>query len=128
MMSDAEQTSKHRAKSFVDSACRIISAMLENQFELSKKEAVELARNMVHDLCVEYGGTFMYVPKDMHYELSQRDMEIFNEFNGRNLHQLVKKHGVTHTRIYQIVAQVKKAQIELRQGRLPGFDSDPEPT
>lgn len=126
-MRDDEKSSRERAKSFIDSACRIISVGLEVRFALPKTEATELARNMAHDLCAEHGGSFMYVPKDMSYELSQRDMDIFTEFNGRNLHQLVKKYGVTHTRIYQIVAQVKKAQLELRQGRLPGFDSDPEP-
>jgi len=31
------------------------------------------------------------------YEVSQRDLDIYRRFNGRNGHELCREHGITDT-------------------------------
>ena len=117
----AENSGK-RLRIFVENAVKVISSQLVSNLKLTDEAAQELARNMTHDLCEMHGGDYMYVPKDIEFDMTKRDQKIYERFTGRNLHQLVKEFGVTHTRIYQIVAQMKKLEFGRRQGRLPGLD------
>lgn len=111
-----------RLRIFVENAVKVISSQLVSNLKLAEDDALEIARNMTHDLCEMHGGDYMYVPKDVEFQMTKRDQVIYERFNGRNLHQLVKEFGITHTRIYQIVAQMKKVEFARRQRCLPGID------
>jgi len=74
-------------------------------------EAVEFVRR-------EWGGQLLYVPKGRAFDLSQRDLEIWRKWNGRNAHELCREHGITLQRLYQVVATVREQEIQRRQGKL----------
>lgn len=107
-----------RARHFVQTSVPLVQGRLMAILGLSESDAADLARECVHDICVEHGGKWMYVAKDDIFDLSKRDQQIFEEYNGRNMQQMVEKHRITHVRILQIVAQVKKEEVAKRQGVL----------
>lgn len=78
-------------------------------------EAAPLALALTEAMRMEIGGRSMYVNKGRQYELSSRDREIFDEYNGRNLHLVAKKYGLSEMRVRQILAKVFVG----RQGALP---------
>ncbi|MBX3589033.1 MAG: Mor transcription activator family protein [Ramlibacter sp.] len=111
-----------RVRAFVASATEIIKRRLMADVGVLPVQAEEIARDCAHDICAGHGGLFMYVPKDVEFTLTKRDLEIFERYNGRNMPELVEEFGVTHIRIYQIVAKVKARLTAERQGVLPGMD------
>ncbi|MEN1655852.1 Mor transcription activator family protein, partial [Pseudomonas aeruginosa] len=67
----------------------------------------------------------VYFPMGMVWKVSQRDREIFREFNGRNHHELARKFGVSLQWVYSVVKRVRKEEISRLQGQL--FEDDDEP-
>lgn len=51
------------------------------------------------------GGRATYLPTGETLKAALRDNLIFAEFNGRNIEQLSRKHGLSHPAIYKIVAR-----------------------
>lgn len=49
------------------------------------------------------GGSYMYFPKIERLCTYKRNIEIKKEYNGFNIKELAKKHGVTDIRIRQIL-------------------------
>jgi Mor family transcriptional regulator len=107
-----------RARQFVQTSVPLVQGRLMALAGLTEAQAIDIARECVHDICVEHGGKWMYVAKDDIFDLTKRDYQIFEEYNGRNMQQMVEKHRITHVRILQIVAQVKKEEVAKRQGTL----------
>lgn len=118
--------SRDRIVAFVRLATEVLQRALVG-LGIEESKAADAARDMVHDICAAHGAGFMYVPRDLEFELTRRDREIYERFVGTNLHELAQEYRLTHVRIYQIVAQVKAEELRQRQGRLPGLD-DPDET
>lgn len=78
----------------------------------------QLALDQTERLSFDLGGESFYMHRGTRYRLSLRDREIVAEFNGRNQHQLARKHGLSVMRIYQIIAAWREEEIARRQGRL----------
>ncbi|MGP8434113.1 Mor transcription activator family protein [Paraburkholderia fungorum] len=68
----------------------------------------------------ECGG--VYLPRGTRFELSQREDDIWREFNGANYSQLAKKHGHSEVHIRSIVKRGKARDQARRQMAL--FDAD----
>lgn len=78
----------------------------------------QLALDQTERLSFDLGGESFYMHRGVRYRLSLRDRQIVDEFNGRNQHQLARKHGLSVMRIYQIIAAWREEEIARRQGRL----------
>ena len=65
-----------------------------------------------------WGGMPIYLPKGVTYGYSQRDLELYERFNGRNHHALAKEYNLTVMRIYQIVKRVRAEHVQKCQGAL----------
>jgi Mor family transcriptional regulator len=114
---------KKRLRVFVETCTVLLEKRLRATLNLPADKAAELARDLVHDICVEHGGRYMYVVKDYEYTLGPRDLEIYRMFNGRNIIEVTDKFGITHTRVYQIVKAVHAVELAKRQSQLPGLDA-----
>ena len=114
---------KKRLRVFVETCTELLKKRIKAELKLPDDKAAELARDLVHDICVEYGGRYMYVVKDYEYTLGPRDLEIYQMFNGRNIIQVTEKYGITHTRVYQIVKVIHAIELAKRQSQLPGLDA-----
>ncbi|KDT42068.1 mor transcription activator family protein [Escherichia coli 3-105-05_S4_C2] len=71
-----------------------------------------------------WGGQNVYFPMGMVWKVSQRDREIFREFNGRNHHELARKFGVSLQWVYSVVKRVRKEELDRMQGKL--FADEPD--
>lgn len=59
------------------------------------------------------------------WKISQRDREIFADFNGQKHHVLARKYKVSLQWIYSLVKRVKKEELALIQGNL--FEDEDKP-
>jgi|TARA_B100000123_G_scaffold271491_1_gene251479 hypothetical protein len=60
-------------------------------------------------------------PKDARFEVAQRDLDIWSEFNGRNHPYLAKKYNLSLRAIYDIVKRMKAKAME---DQIDLFDPD----
>jgi Mor family transcriptional regulator len=82
-----------------------------------------LALGQTDRLSSELGGGNFYMHKGVHFRLSKRDRQIWDDFNGHNIPELVKKYKLTDVRIGQIIDTARRADLARRQGALP-FDDE----
>ena len=54
------------------------------------------------------------------HQLSERDMQIWSEFNGRNHNDLVKRYDLTLQQIYRILKDIGELERAKTQGDLFG--------
>ncbi|EBT6969480.1 DNA-binding protein [Salmonella enterica subsp. enterica serovar Poona] len=71
-----------------------------------------------------WGGQNVYFPMGMVWKVSQRDREIFHEFDGRNHHELARKFGVSLQWVYSVVKRIRKEELDRMQGKLFDGESD----
>jgi len=68
------------------------------------EQAADLAFRAIEHIRRQWGGQPIYIPKGQAYELSQRDQRIYEDWRLKGMsHELAHDHGVSMTRIYQIV-------------------------
>lgn len=82
----------------------------------------QVAREVADRMASHWGGQNIYFPMGLSYKLSQRDHQIFAEFNGVNHSDLARKYGVSLQWIYKIVKMVRKEELARRQPKLFNCD------
>lgn len=105
------------AELLVDLAEQIAVALRELG-SLDKDKAEQLGREIAERMASHWGGQNIYFPMGQSYNLSQRDRQIFDEFNGANHSELVKRYGVSLQWIYKIVKAVRREEMARRQADL----------
>lgn len=115
-MSEADTAAVEYPELLADLADKLTEILVRRGIERDK--AKEIGREAAEFVRTEWGGQLVYVPKGTLFALTQRDMEIWEAFNGHNHADLARKHGVTLQRIYQIVAAMREQEIRRRQGNL----------
>ena len=92
--------------------------------EIGLENAVALRASFVFVELIrrEWSGQNLYIPKGQAYDLSQRDLEMWNRFNGNNRHQLMQEYGITEQRFYQIMKAVRARESKRTQPDLFGDD------
>lgn len=54
------------------------------------------------------GGRAYYIPTGEHLKAVLLDRAIWDEFNGRNIDQLARKHGLSVPQTYAVVAEQRQ--------------------
>lgn len=88
---------------------------------IKKPKAQEIAFESIEGIRSEVGGAYLYVNKGITYELSARDMEIWQKFNGRNYFELSQEYKLSEMQIRNIINTVRARELAKRQGSL-AFD------
>ncbi|ALS60703.1 Mor transcription activator family protein [Pandoraea norimbergensis] len=83
---------------------------------LTDELAVQVAREIADRMAAHWGGQNIYFPMGLSYKLSQRDRQIYDDFNGANHSELARKYGVSLQWIYKIVKTVRQEEMARRQG------------
>ena len=86
--------------------------------------ADQIGQAVANRMMQVWGGQNVYFPMGMVWKVSQRDREIFQEFDGRNYHELARKFGVSLQWVYSVVKRVRKEELDRMQGKL--FDGEPD--
>jgi Mor family transcriptional regulator len=101
------------------------AVQLENDFtdivrsEIGMHEgmATVFAQALVRGLRRVLGGSDLYIPAP---DRSERDAAIRRDFTGTNCDELMRKHGLSRTRIYEIAGQrpaAKSPALPLKTGQ-----------
>ncbi|MDP1681060.1 MAG: Mor transcription activator family protein [Burkholderiales bacterium] len=114
-MNEAELASGY-PELLADLADQIACKLLE--FGIEPERAAEAGFAAAEHIRANWSGQSLYVPKGVEYELSKRDMVIFERCNGRNHEVLAREYNLTVMRIYQIIKAVKAELLRKRQGAL----------
>ncbi|MBB7152126.1 transcriptional regulator, partial [Escherichia coli] len=69
--------------------------------------------------CKHLGGGQVYIPRGQVLDSLIRDLRIWNDFNGRNVHELAIRHGVTFNTVYKAIRRMRR--IKYRQYSPPLF-------
>jgi len=114
----------------------IVSAGLTKDEDQARLVAHAIARS----ICNQFARSLMYVPLDVESELAARDQEIWEKYtvdgpdgarkySPVRIAQLAEEYKLTVAHLYCIVREGRKrqsAELQSRQGRLPGLDDDDE--
>lgn len=84
--------------------------------EQAKAQARKLALVQAHYM----GGRAYYIPTGDHLKAALRDRAIWDEFNGRNIDQLARKHGLSVPQTYAVVAEQRELNRRRHQHDLFG--------
>lgn len=79
---------------------------------VSPEAADLIASDMTDRLTDHWGGQLINIPKDYHWKLSQRDAEIYAEFNGYNYAELAKKHDMHERSLRKLLGRVRERMAE----------------
>ncbi|WP_429103589.1 Mor transcription activator family protein [Aeromonas hydrophila] len=81
--------------------------------DLARAQARKLALVQAHYM----GGRAYYIPTGDHLKAALRDRAIWDEFNGRNIDQLARKHGLSVPQTYAVVAEQRQlTRLRLQPG------------
>ncbi|MGY3883364.1 Mor transcription activator family protein [Aeromonas veronii] len=97
-------------------ACELVrGGMVQEQ---AKAQARKLALVQAHYM----GGRAYYIPTGDHLKAALRDRAIWDEFNGRNIDQLARKHGLSVPQTYAVVAEQRQLTRLRHQSDLFGHE------
>jgi Mor family transcriptional regulator len=99
-----------------DLADQVAAKLVETGIDVER--AAEIGFATAEHVRINWSGQSLYLPKGVQYQLSRRDVEIFERFDGTNHGALAHEYNLTVMRIYQIVKAVRTEMIRKRQGSL----------
>ncbi len=77
------------------------------------KETAEVAAfEAAEKIRKDWGGMPIYICKGLEYELNQRDLKIWDEFDGRNHHALCRKYDISIQRLYKIIKSQRQKALK----------------
>ena len=85
--------------------------------DIARSQARKLALVQAHYM----GGRAYYIPTGEHLKAALRDRAIWEEFNGRNIDQLARKHGLSVPQTYAVVAEQRQLTRRRHQPDLFGY-------
>ncbi|MEH8031548.1 Mor transcription activator family protein [Gallibacterium anatis] len=107
---------------FEDKAPEILLDLAEHAREILVKKhrfendkAKQIGIELAQCIAENWGGEVIYIPKALLIALSERDLAIWQEFNGNNYRDLARKYNVSMQWVYQIVKRVQKEEVAKRQ-------------
>lgn len=126
--------SRQKLYQFVDALVETGVRSLVGEAVIEDPErAREVMREIAHSICHQYARSVLYVPADLEFKLSQRDLVIWadyvqdgpdgvRKFSPQRVAQLADEHKLTTVQIYCICKLMQRREMEARQGRLPGIE------
>ena len=67
-----------------------------------------VAKEQAEEVRRWWGGSLIYIPQGARYDRQQRDEAILQEFDGRNHAALARKHHLSLSCVYDIVARARR--------------------
>ena len=83
-----------------------IDSLISHNIDASTAD--QIANHLRNTIASSWGGQLIYIPKDFQAKLTDRDTQIYAEFNGKNHSELATKYNLTIARIYEIIKTIRK--------------------
>ncbi|MFV0511326.1 MAG: Mor transcription activator family protein [Shewanella algae] len=97
---------------------------LREVYELLKHELAghnedpRLALDLIRVMSRHFGGQQIYFPRGVQLDYYLRDVQIWEEFDGKNVQALIRKFGVSHQTVYKAIAKMRDLEKRRRQPEL----------
>jgi Mor family transcriptional regulator len=103
-----------------DVAQRVIQA----RCKVSPDEARDAGLEIVREVCTEFGGELLYIPKGTALAIDERDRAMFRRYVevGRDIQVVVREFDICVQQAYRRVKLVERAEYHRRQ---PGLFPEP---
>lgn len=95
----------------IEPMAKVIQESLGVSTELAEATSVEITTLFAH----LWGGQVVYVPKGVSIQASRLHQKIFDDWTGRNHHEVATKHGVSVQLVYKVVKRMRLAIIARNQ-------------
>lgn len=89
--------------------------VLQQQAGLAPETARLCAEAVASRMRSEWGGQQVYFPKGAAADISTRDVQLYQEFNGHNHEQLARKYNMSVQWVYQRIKAIQATEIARRQ-------------
>ena len=111
-----------RSAELIQRLVEIGMRVIVDELGVPEQQARQAMREIAHRLANEYGGEFMYVPKDREFVLERRDLQILERLDrGSSVHDVARENGLTARQVYSVVQHARRHLQAKRQNPLPGF-------
>lgn len=87
---------------------------------MDEAQAKDFGRRVADMLAEDWGGSSVYIPKNLASRFRRRDALLYREFTGQNVQELAQKYGLTQQRVYAII-KAERARRAHAQLSLPGL-------
>lgn len=94
---------------FTTDMVEIGAKFLSDFADIDNQSAEQIAHHLAEELRKHWGGSQLYIPKTSIVQLHKRDLDIYNQFTGNNVHELGREYNLSEVTIYQIIAKVRKS-------------------
>ncbi|MBB3642601.1 Mor transcription activator family protein [Variovorax atrisoli] len=84
-----------------------IIGIVREEIGMHEQMATVFAQALVRGLRRRLGGQEIYIPAA---SKGERDAAIRRDFNGANIEHLMRRHGLSRTRIYEILAPASRTR------------------
>lgn len=111
---------RNKAPELLADLARHVSAILQEMTGMGQEQAEDIGYEAATRMAEDWGGCNFYFPKGVAMQYYKRYLRIYNDFNGHNHHDLVKKHRLSLQRIYKIINIVRAEETRRRQGDMFG--------
>lgn len=108
---------RRRSEQYPDLAIEIaaiIADLLASEQQCT--EALNIGFKTACEIRYRMGGSLIYLPKGHKQKLTERNLQIVRDYDGKNIHTLVSRYGLSNGCIYKILkryrAQSKRARKE----------------
>jgi Mor family transcriptional regulator len=95
----------------IEPVAKVIRESLGISAEIAEATSVEITTLFAH----LWGGQVVYIPKGVSIKTSKLHQRIYDDWNGRNHHEVATKHGVCVQLVYKVVKQMRLASIARNQ-------------
>jgi len=87
---------------------------------LTQREALWISNQLVNYLAEYWSGQTLTFPKDHIFNIDERDFEIFNKVNGKNMMEVAREYKLTKNGLYRVIRRIRGRAIR-RAGQLDIF-------
>ena len=75
---------------------------------VSSSAAEMIAGDLADHVADYWGGQLINFPKDFRWKLGQREMEIYDAYNGHNLGELARKYDISERGLRKMISRVRE--------------------
>jgi len=109
------EKSRHELLSDVESQATAILRDHGIEPDVAEQASTAIADHLAN----HWGGQVISFPKEYLFKMAERDIRIYDEFNGSNQPELARRYGMSVRGIYKLISRVRKRELDRRQSRLP---------
>lgn len=89
--------------------------------DIDADTAGKIARELTDRMRSNWGGQLIYFPKGDSIEIAERDLQMYDDFTGKNHDELARKYNISVQQVYKRLRIVQQSEFAKTQPDM--FDS-----